>query len=164
MDHEDTPLTSPAKRKPWNKGKFTGAKPPLRPKHVWSIRSKLQAEGRTRDLAMFNLAIDSKLRACDVVGLKVEDVGPNGYATDRATVRQRKTGQPVRFELTEQTRQAVHNYLKAAAKKPGEFLFLGRRGLGRRMTKRHYARLVSDSVAKIGLDPNLFGMHSLGRT
>src|SRR5437868_3487865 len=84
MDEQDTLFTSPAKHEPWNKGKFTGAKPPLRPKHVWSIRSKLQAEGRTRDLAMFNLAIDSKLRACDVVGLKVEDVGPNGYATDRA--------------------------------------------------------------------------------
>ncbi len=105
MDDQDTPFTSPEKREPWNKGKFTGAKPPLRPKHVWSIRSKLQAEERPRDLAMFNLAIDSKLRACDVVGSKVEDVAPNGYAADRATVRRRKTGQPVRFELTEQTRQ-----------------------------------------------------------
>jgi hypothetical protein len=76
MDDQDTLFTSPAKREPWNKGKFTGAKPPLRPKHVWSIRSKLQAEGRTRDLAMFNLAIDSKLRACDVVTLRVEDVAP----------------------------------------------------------------------------------------
>ena len=113
MDDQDTLFTPSAKREPWNKGKFTGAKPPLRPKHVWSIRSKLQAEGRTRDLAMFNLAIDSKLRACDVVALKVEDVAPNGYAADRATIRQRKTGQPVRFELTEQTRQAVDEYLKS---------------------------------------------------
>jgi hypothetical protein len=93
MDAQDTLLTSPAKRKPWNKGKFTGAKPPLRPKHVWSIRSKLQAEGRTRDLAMFILVIDSKLRACNVVALKVEDVAPNSYAADRATIRQRKTVQ-----------------------------------------------------------------------
>jgi hypothetical protein len=88
------------KRTPWNKGKLTGAKPPLRPKHVWSIRTKLQVEGRTRDLAMFNLAIDSKLRGCDVVALKVEDVAPIGYSVDRATVRQKKTGQQVRFELT----------------------------------------------------------------
>jgi hypothetical protein len=87
MDDQNTLLTSPAKRAPWNKGKFTGAKPPLRPKHVWSIRSKLQAEGRTRDLAMFNLAIDSKLRACDVVALKVEDVAPNGYAASCTTCR-----------------------------------------------------------------------------
>ena len=95
MEDQDTLFTSLEKREPWNKGRFTGAKPPLRPKHVWSIRSKLQAEGRTRDLALFNLAIDSKLRACDVVALKIEDVAPNGYAADRAMVRQRKTGQPV---------------------------------------------------------------------
>src|SRR5262245_62080752 len=89
-----------ARREPWNRGKLIGAKPPLRLKHVWSIRTKLQISGRTRDLAMFNLAIDSKLRGCDVVALKVEDVAPRGYAIDRATVRQKKTGQPVRFELT----------------------------------------------------------------
>ena len=100
-------VATAARRTPWNKGKLTGAKPPLRPKHVWSIRTKLQIEGRARDLAMFNLTIDSKLRGCDFVTLKVEDVAPSGYAVDRATVRQKKTGQPVRFELSEQTRQAV---------------------------------------------------------
>jgi integrase len=89
------------KRVPWNKGKLTGAKPPLRPKHVWSIRTKLQIEGRARDLAMFNLAIDSKLRGCDVVAIRVEDVAAGGYTADRATVRQKKTGRPVRFELSE---------------------------------------------------------------
>jgi hypothetical protein len=104
MDDQDTLFTSPAKREPWNKGKFTGAKPPLRPKHVWSIRSKLQADGRTRDLAMFNLTVDSKLRACDVVALKVEDVGPNGYAADRATVRQRKN---VEINVSMQSRRRV---------------------------------------------------------
>src|ERR1700716_420089 len=82
-------------RTPWNKGKLIGAKPPLRPKHVWSIRTRLLVVGRTRDLAMFNLAIDSKLRGCDVVAIKVEDIAPNGYAIDRATVRQKKTGRPV---------------------------------------------------------------------
>src|SRR5664279_407586 len=85
------------KHMPWNKGKLTGAKPPLRQKHVWAIRTKLQIDKRTRDLALFNLAIDSKLRGCDVVALKVEDVAPNGYCADRATVRQKKTGRPVRF-------------------------------------------------------------------
>ena len=94
-------------RVPWNKGKLTGAKPPLRPKHVWSIRTKLQIEGRARDLAMFNLAIDSKLRGCDVVAIRVEDVAAGGYTVDRATVRQKKTGRPVRFELSDQTRQAI---------------------------------------------------------
>ena len=91
QDREHTGVTT-LRRVPWNKGKLIGAKPPLRPKHVWSIRTKLQVEGRTRDLAMFNLAIDSKLRGCDVVALKVEDVAPSGYAVDRATVRQKKTG------------------------------------------------------------------------
>ena|SRR5579871_2388071 len=86
--------------------KLTGAKPPLRPKHVWSIRTKLQIEGRARDLAMFNLAIDSKLRGCDVVAIRVDDVAAGGYTADRATVRQKKTGRAVRFELSDQTRQA----------------------------------------------------------
>jgi integrase len=94
------------------KGKLTGAKPPLRPKHVWSMRTKLQIEGRTRDLAMFNLAIDSKLRGCDVVAIRVEDVAAGGYTADRAAVRQKKIERLFRFELSEQTRQAVDDYLK----------------------------------------------------
>jgi integrase len=136
----------------------------LRPKHVWSIRTKLQIEGRARDLAMFNLAIDSKLRGCDVVAIRVEDVAAGGYTADRATVRQKKTGRPVRFELSEQTRQAVDDYLKATGKRPGEFLFTGRRGPDRSMTTRQYARLVSEWIGSVGLDPRLFGTHSLRRT
>ena len=164
MNDQNRFFTSPLKPQPWNKGKFAGAKPPLRPKHVWSIRSKLEAEGRTRDLAMFNLAIDSKLRACDVVALKVEDIAPNGYAADRATIRQKKTGQPVRFEITEQTRQAVDEYLRATGRKSGQVMFNGRRTADRRMTTRQYARLVSKWIAGIGLDPHVFGTHSLRRT
>ena len=148
---------------PWNKGKLTGAKPPLRPKHVWSIRTKLEIEGRTRDLAMFNLAIDSKLRGCDVVAMRVEDIAASGYTADRATVRQKKTGRPVSFEVSEQTRQAVDDYMKAANKKPGEFLFTGRRGPQTSMTARQYARLVSGWIRSIGLDPRTFGTHSLRR-
>ena len=121
-------------------------------------------EGRIRDLALFNLAIDSKLRGCDVVAVRVEDVAPNGYTMDRATVRQKKTGRPVKFGLTDQTRQAVDYYLKAAGKKPGEFLFTGRRGFGQCITTRQYSRLLSDWIASIGLDPKLFGTHSLRRT
>src|SRR6202047_1154282 len=124
MTMQDANSTLPQpNRTPWNKGKRIGAKPPLLARHVWSIRTRLQIEGRTRELAMFNLAIDSKLRGCDVVGMKVEDVAPTGYALARATVRQRKTGHPVRFELTEQTREAVDAYISAAGKKPGESLF-----------------------------------------
>src|SRR5512133_84184 len=107
METQAQTTSATPRREPWNKGKLIGQKPPLRPKHVWSIRPRLQMDGRTRDLAMFNLAIDSKLRRCDVVALQVEDVAPSGYAVDRATVRQKKTAQPVRSELTEQTRQAI---------------------------------------------------------
>ncbi|WP_315707299.1 MULTISPECIES: tyrosine-type recombinase/integrase [unclassified Bradyrhizobium] len=164
MQDQANAIPTTHKHTPWNKGKLTGAKPPLRPKHVWSIRTKLQIEGRIRDLAMFNLAIDSKLRGCDVVAIKVEDVAAGGYTADRATVRQKKTGRPVRFELTEQTRQAVDEYLRATNKKPGEFLFAGRRGPQKSITTRQYARLVSDWIGSVGLDPRLYGTHSLRRT
>jgi integrase len=162
MQHHDQTRTA-LKRVPWNKGKLTGTKAPLRPKDVWSIRTKLQVEGRTRELAMFNLAIDSKLRACDVVRLKLEDVAPHGRALDRVTVRQKKTGQPVRFELTEQTRQSLDEYIRVSGKKPGDFLFAGRRP-ERCISTRQYARIVSKWIRGIGLEPNLFGTHSLRRT
>ena len=148
----------------WNKGKLIGPKPPLQPKHVWAIRTRLQLAKRIRDLALFNLAIDSKLRGCDVVNLLVDDVAPHGYALDRATVRQRKTGRPVKFEITEQTRQAIDAYLEAFGKRPGEFLFSGRKGRLHSLTTRQYARLVSDWIGSIGLNPSLFGTHSLRRT
>ena len=151
-------------RHPWNKGKLIGAKPPLRSKHVWSIRTTLQLDGRARDLALFNLALDSKLRGCDVVSVRVEDIAPRGYAADRATVRQKKTGRPVRFEITEQTRQALDDYMKAEGKRVGEFLFTGRKGPDRCLTTRQYARLLSEWIANCGLDPRMFGTHSLRRT
>ncbi len=144
---DDNSILPPPKRAPWNKGKLIGAKPPLLARHVWSIRTKLQIERRARELAMFNLAIDSKLRGCDVVAMRVEDVAPNGYPLARATVRQRKTGRPVRFELTEQTRQAVDDYLKATGKVPVEFLFTSRRRVGEAMTTRQYARLVAGGAS-----------------
>ena len=126
MDFEHSIQESPSRGRPWNKGKLTGAKPPLQPKHVWAIRTRLQISGRTRDLALFNLAIDSKLRGCDIVSVRVQDVAPHGYAIDRATIRQRKTGRPVKFELTEQTRQSIDELLSAAPRPvPGDFLFRG---------------------------------------
>ena len=138
-----------------NKGKLTGQKPPLQPKHVWAIRSHLQLTGRVRDLALFNLAIDSKLRGCDVVNIKVEDVVPHGYALDRTTVRQKKTGRPVKFELTDQTRKAIDEYLATVEKMPGDYLFEGRFE-GRGLSTRQYARLVFGWISNIGLDPSLF--------
>lgn len=161
-NHEIEDL-KPIRREPWNKGKLIGAKPPLRPSHVWSIRTKLQMANRKRDLALFNLAIDSKLRGCDVVALRVDDVAPSGYAMDRATIRQKKTGRPVRFELTDQTRLAVDDYLRMTGRRSGQFLFAGR-GDTFGLTTRQYARLVHEWVASIGLDPAKFGTHSLRRT
>ena len=149
---------------PWNKGKLIGPKPPLQPKHVWAIRTRLQLSGRTRDLALFNVAIDSKLRGCDVVNLKVEDVAPHGYAMERASVRQKKTGRPVRFEITEQTRQAIDTHLKVAKKASGDFLFNSRRHPNQSLTPRQYSRLISEWIAGIGLEPSQFGTHSLRRT
>ena len=123
----------------------------------------MQIEGKQRDLALFNLAIDSKLRGCDVVAVRVDDVAPSGYAMDRATIRQKKTGRPVRFEVTDQARQALDDYLRLTGRKPGQFLFAGRGDKGG-LTTRQYARLVQEWVASIGLDPTKFGTHSLRRT
>jgi integrase len=151
-------------REPWNKGKVIGARPPLRPKHVWAVRTRLQLSDRVRDLALFNLAIDSKLRGCDVVSVKVADVAPHGYALDRASVRQHKTGKPVRFEITEQTRQAIDAYLSQRGGKPGPYLFPGRGSTEGHLTTRQYSRLVSEWLTMIGLEVCLYGTHSLRRT
>ena len=156
-EHETT------KSQPWNNGRFTGPKPPLQPRHVWAIRTQLQFAGRKRDLALFNLAIDSKLRGCDLVRLKVEDVAPRGYALDRATVRQRKTGRPVKFELTEQTRLSIDDYLRVQPRKPLQNLFSGRREASN-LSTRQYARLLEGWLSAIDLDPSAFGTHSLRRT
>jgi integrase len=159
-----TSAAKPVEKHPWNKGKITGAKPPLQPKHVWSMRSQLQLAGRRRDLALFNLAVDSKLRGCDLVRLRVGDVAPHGYAIDRATLRQRKTGRPVKLEITEQTRQSIDDYLGKCRKEAGDYLFIGRRGRDSSLTTRQYARLLSGWIASIGLDPSMFGTHSIRRT
>jgi len=133
-------VTQKSPRVPWNKGKQIGAKPPLRSKHVWSTRTRLQVEARTRDLAMSNLAIDSKLRGCDVVAIKVEDVAPHGHTADRATVRQKKTGRPVRFELTEQTwARPMHD--DAPIRAPGQ-----------RVDRQHRARPVVVRHALVAAD------------
>jgi integrase len=153
QDIENSTTTTAKRRVPWNN----------RPKHVWAIRTMLQNARQARDLALFNLAIDSKLRGCDVVAVKVDDVAPNGYAVDRATVRQRKTGRPVRFELTEHTRHSIDAYIRLAGKKSGEFLFIGRRP-GSSMTAGQYARHLADWLTGIDLDSHLYGTHSLRRT
>ena len=162
--NDSTPPPAPAAQRASKKGKLTGPKPPLRPSHVWCIRARLQLERRTRDLVLFNLAIDSKLRGGDRVAPLVDDVSPNGYAVDRATIRQSKTGRPVRFELTEVTHQSLDDYLRVTGRRLGQCLFQGRRGPGQHLTTRQYARLVSQWVSSIGLDPLKYATHSMRRT
>jgi hypothetical protein len=128
-------------RDPWNKGRMTGQKRPLKPKDVWTIRVRLQLEGRKRDLAMFNLAIDSKLRGCDLVRLRVDDVLAGGKVRDRATVIQKKTGRPVQFEITEQARSAIGDWLAAFDTRRGRYLFPSRFRQQPHLLTRQYARI-----------------------
>ena len=138
----------------WNVGRIIGPKPPLKPKHIWAIRTRLQHEGRVRDLAMFNLAIQSKLRGCDLVRLRVGDVVLGGTVRLRTAIVQQKTGRPVPFELTDSAREAL----------TAGWLFPSRSRPGDHITTRQYGRLLDNWVALIGLDPVLYGTHSLRRT
>jgi len=148
----------------WNKGKLIGQKRPLKIKDVWGIRVRLQLAGRTRDLALFNLAIDSKLRGCDLVGLRVIDVTHAGVVASRAIVLQRKTRLPVQFEITDQTRQAVAAWIHEAGLSAVNYLFPSRVVGSPHLSTRQYARLVQEWVADIGLEPSDYGTHSLRRT
>jgi integrase len=162
--HDEERQITPTRQAPWNKGKLIGAKPPLRLKHVWAIRSTLQLSGRIRDLALFNLGIDSKLRGCDLVSLRVADVAPQGHAIARTTVRQKKTGRPVMFELTEHTRESLDAYLRAKGRHASGYLFPGPGGAAPHINTRQYARLLDSWLKQIGLDCALYGTHSLRRT
>ena len=115
------------KRQPWNKGKIIGQKPPLKPKKVWAIRTHLQLKSLVRELAMFNLAIDSKLRACDPVQLSIEDVASYGFTRNGVTFRQQKAGKSIQFEMTEATRQAVDHWIQVSRKAPQDYLFSSRK-------------------------------------
>jgi len=142
-----------------------GPKPPLKPKHIWAIRIRLQHKGRTRDLAMFNVAINSKLRGCDLVRLRVADVHLGDSIRLRTTIIQQKTGRPVPFELTEPTREALALWLSLRGSRSNDdWLFPSRSRRGNHLTTRQYGRLLDDWVALIGLDPAAYGTHSLRRT
>ena len=149
---------------PWNKGKLLGQKPPLKLKEIWAIRIRLQLDHRTRELALFNLAIDSKLRGCDLVGLRVHDVVQGSQVARRAIVMQKKTQRPVQFELTEQTRDAVAAWIAAAHLQPEHDLFPSRMSEWPHVSTRQYSRIVGGWVGAIGLDPATYGTHSLRRT
>jgi integrase len=150
--------------RPWNTGRLVGSKPPLRPKQIWGIRVRMQMAHRLRDLAMFDLAIESKLRASDLVRLTVADVSLHGTVRHRTTVVQQKTGRPVQFELTEQTRESVQAWLAGRRVGGSGCPFPSRRGGNTPITTRQYGRLVRQWVASVGLDPAAYGTHSLRRT
>jgi integrase len=152
------------KREAWNKGKLIGQKPPLQPKDIWAIRIHLQNRHADRDLAMFNLAIDSKLRGCDLVNLHVRDVTHGNQILSRTMVVQRKTQRPVQFELTEPTRTAIAAWIEGAHLRSDQYLFPSRIGTSPHLSTRQYARLVHHWVEDVGLDSSAYGTHSMRRT
>jgi integrase len=160
----DTVTNTAGRAAPWNKGKLLGQKPPLKLKDIRAIRVRLQLAKRARELALFNLAIDSKLRGCDLVGLRVHDVVHGSRVAARAIVMQKKTERPVQFEIIDQTRDALVTWIAAAHLKPEQFLFPSRVSESPHLSTRQYSRLVGSWVECIGLDPAVYGTHSLRRT
>ncbi len=148
----------------WNKGRLTGQKPPLKLKVIWAIRVRLQLSSRVRDLAMFNLAIDSKLRACDLTKLRVRDAYHGEHVASRATIVQQKTQRPVQFEITEQTRESVAAWIRHAGLHATDFLFPSRIHDSPHLSTRQYVRLVHRWIASIGLDDTAYGTHTMRRT
>jgi integrase len=151
-------------RRPWNVGKFVGAKRPLTPKQVWKVRFHLEREQNLRDLALFDLAIDSKLRGCDVVAIRIGDVVGSGKVKARAMVVQKKTGRPVQFELTEPARNSLTNWLERRGGTLADYAFPNRVDPEGHLSTRQYARLVDEWITAIGLRPEDYGTHSLRRT
>ena len=150
--------------RPWNKGKLVGQKAPLKVKDIWAIRVRLQLRGSARDLALFNLGIDSKLRGCDLVQLRVRDIAAGGRVAARASVVQQKTSMPVRFEISESTRNSVATWMLQADLSQADFLFPSRSRTSSHLSTRQYARIVDGWVEEIGLDPAAYGTHTMRRT
>src|SRR4029450_9189608 len=159
----DTDVKTEGRAAPWNKGKLLGQKPPLKLKEIWAIRVRLQLAGQARELALFNLAIDSKLHGCDLVGLRDHDVVHGSRVAARAIVMQKKTERPVQFEITEKTRGAARAWVTAAHLKPEQFLFPSRMSESPHLSTRQYSRIVGSWVGGIGLDRAACGTPSLGR-
>ena len=151
-------------RTAWNAGKTVGTKRPLTQKQIWAIRFFLDREGRLRDRTLFDLAIDSKLRGCDLVKIKIGDVVAGDDIRNRATVVQQKTNRPVQFELTGDVRATLIAWLERRGGSDADFLFPSRIDHNHHMSTRQYARLVDEWVTAIGLRKAEFGTHSLRRT
>ena len=148
----------------WNHGRVIGQKRPLLPRHVWAIRVRLELAGAVRDLALFNMAVDSKLRGCDLVLLKVADVFAAGAVKARTSILQSKTKSPVRFEITDGTRKALADWIQDPVMIGHEYLWPGRFHDRPHISTRQYACLLKDWVRSIGLEPSAYGTHSMRRT
>jgi integrase len=157
-------MKTPHSPEPWNKGKLIGQKSPLKLKDIWAIRFHLQQGRCIRDLALFNLPIDSKLRGCDLVDLRLRDISHGNQIMSRAIVMQQKTKRPVQFEITEQTREAVTAWIAKANLNSEQYLFPSRLSKSPHITTRQYARIVHRWVESIGLDPADYGTHTMRRT
>lgn len=151
-------------RRPWNAGMLVGAKRPLKPRDVWAIRFFLDEHRRLRDRALFDLAIDSKLRGCDIVKIKIGDLVSGSTVRNRATVVQQKTGMPVQFELMADARVTLQRWLDRRGGTVDDFAFPSRVDYLGHLSTRQYARLVDEWVTAIGLDSREYGTHSLRRT
>jgi integrase len=136
-----------------------GPKRPLKLKEIWGIRIRLELSGKTRDLAMFNLAIDSKLRGCDLMNLKVKDISHGTMIQSRAIIIQKKTSKPVQFEITEETRKSLRDWIGQKRLISNDFLFPSRVVPNRPLTTRQYARIVDQWVTSVGLDVCDYGTH-----
>jgi integrase len=151
-------------RKAWNADKMVGAKKPLKPKDVWAIRFFLEHEGRLRDRALFDLEIDSKLRGCDVVKMKIGDLVSGGRIRSRTMVVQQKIGRPVQFEIVEPARTTLIKWLELRGGSLDDFAFPSRVDHTDHLSTRQYARLVEEWVVAVGLPRQDYGTHSLRRT
>lgn len=146
------------------KGMLSGQKAPLRLSDIYALRARLDLAGQVRNRALLDLAIDSKLRGCDLVTLKVRDICHGGQIAHRAIILQRKTRRPVQFEITEQTRMTVQAWIVKAGLRQDDYLFPSRLHASPHLATRQYYRIVKEWVEAIGLDPSAYGTHSLRRT
>ena len=151
-------------RRPWNAGNMVGAKRLLKPRDVWAIRFFLDEHRRLRDRALFDLAIDSKLRGCDIVKMKIGDIVTSGAIRNRATVMQQKTRRPVQFELMTETRTTLLTWLNRRGGSLDDFIFPSRVNYMGHLSTRQYARLVDEWFGAVGLNVKEYGTHSMRRT
>ncbi len=151
-------------KNPWNKGKLIGQKLPLKLNEIWAIRVRLELSNKLRNLALFNLALDSKLRACDLVRIRVRDISHGRQILNRAIVMQKKTGRPVQFEITKQTRLSIQQWAAKARLENNDYLFPSRIVPFSHISTRQYSRIVDGWISELGLDTTAYGTHTMRRT